>query len=74
MNDHSLHAATTRVALAAYLHDLGKFAETVNHPGFAGVKYFARGIRVGRNRAARLIEQNLVAIMAGLEGGRGLAA
>lgn len=27
MKDHPLHGATTRVALAAYLHDLGKFAE-----------------------------------------------
>ncbi|MFM2069433.1 MAG: hypothetical protein RLZZ584_4342, partial [Pseudomonadota bacterium] len=27
MQEHPLHGQTTRVALAAYLHDLGKFAE-----------------------------------------------
>lgn len=45
----------------------GRFAQVVNHPGFPGVRYFARGLRSSRGRAKNRIESMLVEAIERLE-------
>jgi hypothetical protein len=49
----------TAVNLKALKLGGGRFADEVNHPGFAGIGYFRRGVRAGRGQAKTVIESML---------------